>query len=173
MKKGEVFTQLCPLVASIALLAACATDRSHSDAKATSTDRQTADQTETNGSKPPDTRASLAGTAWRLVEIVSMDDHRYAPADRALYTLEFNVDGSLRIRADCNLGTGSWTSQSAGLLQFGRIAATQAMCPPGSLHDRYVAQFPWVRSYVLKDGRLFLATMADGSIIEFEPMQAE
>jgi hypothetical protein len=29
---------------------------------------------------------------------------------------------------------------------------------------------PWVRSYVLKDGHLFLATMADGSIIEFAPM---
>jgi hypothetical protein len=33
-----------------------------------------------------------------------------------------------------------------------------------------MAQFPWVRSYVTKDGGLFLATMADGSIIEFEPM---
>jgi hypothetical protein len=38
------------------------------------------------------------------------------------------------------------------------------------LHDRYLAQFPWVRSYVMKDGRLFLATMADGSIVEFEPV---
>jgi hypothetical protein len=27
-----------------------------------------------------------------------------------------------------------------------------------------------VRSYVMKDGHLFLATMADGSIIEFEPV---
>jgi len=26
----------------------------------------------------------------------------------------------------------------------------------------------WVRSYVLEGGHLFLATMADGSIIEFE-----
>jgi len=76
----------------------------------------------------------------------------------------------MRVRADCNLGTGSWTSESAGQLQFGEIAATQALCPPGSLHDRYMAQFPWVRSYVTKDGGLFLATMADGSIIEFEPM---
>jgi len=27
-----------------------------------------------------------------------------------------------------------------------------------------------VRSYVMKDHHLFLATMADGSIIEFEPL---
>jgi para-nitrobenzyl esterase len=112
----------------------------------------------------------LAGTAWQLVEIVSMDDHVYAPEDRSLYTLVLNADGSMRVRADCNLGTGTWTAESAGQLQFGQIAATQALCAPDSLHDRYMAQFQWVRSYVMKDGRLFLATMADGSIIEFEPI---
>jgi hypothetical protein len=33
-----------------------------------------------------------------------------------------------------------------------------------------MGQFQWVRSYVLENGNLFLATMADGSIIEFEPL---
>lgn len=79
----------------------------------------------------------------------------------------------MRVHADCNLGTGSWTSESAGQLQFGLIAVTHALCPPDSLHDSYMAQFPWVRSYVMKDGHLFLATMADGSIIEFEPMHGK
>jgi hypothetical protein len=31
------------------------------------------------------------------------------------------------------------------------------------------AQSPRVRSYVLRDGHLFLATMADGAILEFRP----
>ena len=31
-------------------------------------------------------------------------------------------------------------------------------------------QFQWVRSYVIENEHLFLATMADGSIIEFEPV---
>jgi hypothetical protein len=44
------------------------------------------------------------------------------------------------------------------------------MCPPESLSERYLAQFEWVRSYVMRDGHLFLATMADGAIIEFEPL---
>jgi para-nitrobenzyl esterase len=117
----------------------------------------------------PNAGSALAGTAWQLVEIVSMDDHVYAPEDRSLYTLAFNADGSMRVGADCNLGIGTWTSASTGQLQFGRIAATQALCLPDSLHDRYMAQFQWVRSYVMRDGRLFLSTMADGSIIEFEP----
>ncbi len=133
-------------------------------------DGQTASHKGVTDSVQPSFHDALAGTAWQRVQIVSMDDRVDVPDYHSLYKLEFNADGSMRVRADCNLGQGSWTSESAGQLRFGQIAATRAMCPPGSLHDRYMAQFPWVRSYVIKDGRLFLATMADGSIIEFEPM---
>jgi heat shock protein HslJ len=119
----------------------------------------------------PSVQSALVGRQWRLVEIVSMDDRVDAPRDRSLYTMTLDAGGTVQIRADCNRGTGSWTSAGPGRLQFGRIAATQAMCPPGSLHDRYMAQFPWVRSYVMTDGHLFLTTKADGSIIEFEPAE--
>jgi para-nitrobenzyl esterase len=126
----------------------------------------TAESAPSRGTAP----SPLAGTSWRLVKIMSMDDTVLTPDDRALYTLEFKEDGSMSVRADCNRGTGSWTSESEGQLQFGLIAATRAMCPPGSLHDPYMMQFEWVRSYTVREGHLFLATMADGSIIEFEPL---
>jgi heat shock protein HslJ len=119
----------------------------------------------------PSVQSVLVGRTWRLVEIQSMDDRVDAPDDRALYTLAFKADGSVQIRADCNRGTGSWASTAPGQLQLGQVAATQATCPPGSLHDRFMAQLPWVRSYVVKDGHLFLATMADGSIVELEPVE--
>jgi len=117
----------------------------------------------------PDATQALVGRSWRLVQIMSMDDKTYAPEDRSHYTLTFTADGGVQIRADCNRGTGLWESSAPGKLTFGQIAATQAQCPPGSLHDRYLAQFPWVRSYVMRGGNLFVATMADGSIVEFEP----
>ena len=113
--------------------------------------------------------SELAGTAWNLVKIMSMDDTVYEPNHRARYRLDFNQDGSVAILADCNRGMGSWTSKSQGQLEFGPIASTKALCPPESLSEKYLAQFQWVRSYTMKDGHLFLATMADGSIIEFEP----
>ncbi len=113
--------------------------------------------------------SELAGTSWRLVQIMSMDDRVDVPDDRTQYTLELQADGTATMQADCNRGNGSWMSGSTSQLTFGRIALTRASCPPGSLSERYLAQFEWVRSYVMKDGHLFLATMADGSIIEFEP----
>jgi len=114
--------------------------------------------------------SELAGTSWRLVKIMSMDDSVFEPDDPTKYTLKFSEDTSADMLADCNHGTGSWTSESSGQLEFGPIAATMALCPPGSLSERFLAQFQWVRSYVMKEGHLFLATMADGSIIEFEPV---
>jgi heat shock protein HslJ len=115
------------------------------------------------------TASELTGTSWQLVKIMSMDDRVDVPDDRSKYTLELPADGKAAMQADCNQGTGSWTSASAGQLQFGPVAATRALCPPGSLSEKYLAQFEWVRSYVMKNGHLFLATMADGSIIEFTP----
>lgn len=112
---------------------------------------------------------ALGGTSWRLVQIMSMDDNTFKPDDPSKYTLSFRTDGGMNVLADCNRGKGSWTSESRSQLKFGPIATTMAMCPPESLHDRYLAQFEWVRSYVIRDGHLFLATLADGSIIEFEP----
>jgi heat shock protein HslJ len=112
----------------------------------------------------------LEGTAWRLIKIASMDDTSYAADDRAKYTLVFGKDGTANLLADCNRASGGWSSKSPGQLTFGFLAATRAMCPPDSLSGKFLAQFEWVRSYVMKDGHLFLATMADGAIIEFEPL---
>ena len=82
-------------------------------------------------------RPSLAGTAWQLVRILSMDDSVYEPRDRSLYRLEFQQDGRASLLADCNRGTGSWT-EAAGKLEFGPVASTRAMCPPGSISERYL-----------------------------------
>lgn len=114
-------------------------------------------------------RGELAGTSWRLVEIGWMDDRSGIPDDPAKYTLELRTDGLAAMAADCNRGTSSWTSESAGKIAFGPVASTRAMCRPGSLSEEYLTQLGRVRSYVLKDHHLFLATMADGPILELEP----
>jgi heat shock protein HslJ len=113
--------------------------------------------------------SELAGTEWRLVKIAEMNDTTHVPDDSAKYTLALGADGGATIQADCNRGTGTWGSTGKGNLHFGPIAATRALCPPESISEVYLKQFQWIVSYVMSDGHLFLATMADGSIIEFEP----
>ena len=114
----------------------------------------------------------LSGTSWQLVKFVGGDGATLTPADPARYTLEFAADGRVSARVDCNRGSGTWESAGPAGLQFGPMAMTRAMCPPESLHDQIVKQLPNVRSYVLKNGRLFLSLVADGGTFEFAPRSA-
>jgi para-nitrobenzyl esterase len=114
-------------------------------------------------------QSQLVGPTWQLVRFQGGDDKVLTPDDRSKYTLSFGADGRVSARIDCNRGTGGWKSPDKGRLEFGPMAITRAMCPPGSLHDQLVKQLPFVRSYVIRDGKLFLSLMADGGIYEFEP----
>lgn len=69
---------------------------------------------------------------------------------------------------DCFSGTATYRERMA--LPPGPLALTRAACPPGSRHDQIVRQWPYVRSYLIKDGRLFLSLMADGGVYEIEPI---
>jgi para-nitrobenzyl esterase len=112
----------------------------------------------------------LGGTSWQLVKFQGSDGEVLTPDDKAKYTIAFGGDGTVSVRIDCNRGRGTWKSSGPNQLEFGTMALTRAMCPPGSLHDQIVKNWDLVRSYVIKDGHLFLSLMADGGIYESEPM---
>ena len=111
----------------------------------------------------------LGGTSWRLVQFRGGDDKTIKPDDPAKYTIDFNTDGTLAARIDCNRGRGTWKSPETNQLELGPMTLTRALCPPNSMHDQIVKNWNFVRSYVIKDGHLFLSLMADGGIYEFEP----
>jgi heat shock protein HslJ len=118
----------------------------------------------------PSTSPGLAGTAWQLVKFQGGDETTLTPDDGAKYTIQFGGGGRLTARIDCNRGRGTWKSSGSHQLQFSPLALTRAKCPAGSLHDQIVKQWGNIRSYVVKDGHLFLSLMADGGIYEFEPV---
>jgi heat shock protein HslJ len=122
----------------------------------------------------------LAGTSWQLVAIQSMDDTQGTTkvADPSHFTLEVGRDGRAALRLDCNRGSGDYKiapagDGSSGSLTFGLVATTRAMCPPPHLDQRVARDLAHVRSYLLKDGKLYLSLMADGGIYEWAPQQAE
>ena len=127
----------------------------------------------------PAAAAPLAGTAWRLVEIQSMDDAIGTTRvdDPSKYTMRLSADGLVAFRLNCNSATGTWSAEagtdpSSGRFEFGPLAATMALCPPPSVDEQVTRQAPYFRSYLLKDGRLYLSLMADGGIFAWEPMES-
>ena len=118
----------------------------------------------------------LAGTSWRLVEFQSMDDATgtIRPDDPSLYTMRLNRDGTVTMRLNCNRASGTWFAEpsgngASGRFEFGPLAGTRALCQPPSLDEKIAAQAKFIRSYLLKDGRLYLSLMADGGIYAWEP----
>lgn len=122
------------------------------------------------------TATELAGTGWKLLAIQSMDDAQGTarPPDHRSFTLQLGKDGQAFLQLDCKRGTATYTQQAAsdggsGSLRFGPVAATRALCTPPRLDERILRDLPHVRSYLLKDGRLYLSLIADGGIYEWEP----
>jgi heat shock protein HslJ len=118
----------------------------------------------------PSPSSGLAGTSWQLVKFQGGDDTTLIPDDRAKYTIALAAGGQLTARIDCNRGRGTWKSTGPSQIEFGPLALTRAKCPSGSLHDQIVKQWSYIRTYVIRDGHLFLSLMADGGIYEFEPI---
>lgn len=112
----------------------------------------------------------LNGTSWRLVKLEAADETTLVPDDGSKYTIKFGRDGRATVRVDCNHGGSTWRSTRPGELQFGSWSMTRAKCAAGSLHDRIVTEGASVRSYVIKNGHLFLSGMAAGGSYELEPL---
>ena len=111
---------------------------------------------------------NMGKSSWQLVRIQDGSGTVFVPDVKAKYTIDFDSLQEVHVRIDCNRGRGKWTSPGPGLLEFSPFAMTRAACPPGSLHDRIVKQLPHVRSYLVKDNRLYLSLVADGGIYEWE-----
>lgn len=107
--------------------------------------------------------SSLAGTSWRLVELVSKSDAvgSVRPDDPLKYHLTFAPEGTATARLDCNRGTGKWSSAGGGKLTLGPMAMTRAMCPPGSLDTRIARELTQVRTYERDGDRLVLYLAED------------
>jgi heat shock protein HslJ len=128
------------------------------------------------GSSPSTNPVDLTGTTWQLVTIESMapnEQPSLTVADPSKYTVTFGDDGQASFRIDCNRGNSTWKVEAAGpdsgSLSFGPIGVTKMMCPQPSDDSRVATALGWVRSYLVKDGKLHLSLEADSGIMQFEP----
>ncbi len=118
----------------------------------------------------PPSPAGLQNTSWQLVGIENADGTLVNPDDPAKYTLEFQADGSLVARLNCNRGRGTWKSTSPGQIQFGVMAVTTAACLPPSLDSRMAKDLAAMHSYTIVSGHLHL-NVTGGGFYEFAPLQ--
>lgn len=128
--------------------------------------------------KRADAPVSLAGTTWELLSIQSMDDAQGMTrmAKPETFSIRFDANGRASFRLDCNRGNATWaatpsTDASSGSIKFGPLVTTRMMCEPGSYDQKVTRDLAYVRSYLVKNGKLYLSLMADGGIYEWRPRE--
>jgi heat shock protein HslJ len=165
MKKTIVFAFLILAV----LLAACSSTKSTPTAQPTEIPTsQTAEQPTTAPVEQTSTsEQSLTGTAWMWVGFTD-PTQQFSVENPASYTLAFQADGTVNIKADCNNAIGSYTLDGQSItIEVGPM--TRAMCPPESRSDEFIKNLSSAAIYFFKDGNLFLDLMADGGTMELTP----
>jgi heat shock protein HslJ len=86
----------------------------------------------------------------------------------ANYSLVFQADGTVNIKADCNNGGGTYQVNGESLqVQVGSV--TEAMCPPGSRSNEFIQYLKSAATYSFQEGSLYIDLAADGGTLVFAP----
>lgn len=111
----------------------------------------------------------LTEKSWQWVSFTNPVE-KYSIDNPQDYTLSFNPDGTVSIKADCNNAIGNSTVEDNRLqMEIGPM--TMAQCPPGSLSDKFVSYLGYSALYFFDGGHLFIDLFADGGTLEFAPIE--
>ena len=97
----------------------------------------------------------LARTTWGWVSLTTPEE-TLTIAEPERYTLRFSEGDRVALRADCNRGAGSVVFPESGAIRFGVFAITRAMCPSGSLGDRFAREVVRAGRWAIQRGGLRL-----------------
>ena len=156
MKKFQ-FT-LILFIISIALTA-CATTTAVPELKVTTEPTQYFEETgDTND-------IAMTDVTWEWMQFTD-PAQQFEVSDPGKYTVEFHSDGTLNVKADCNLAQGGFTIEESSLsVEIGPM--TLAACPPESRSDDFVKYLGFSANYFFEDGNLYIDLMADGGTLVF------
>ena len=117
--------------------------------------------------EPTATRAEFVGEVWRWTGLRGAEP---AVVDHpARYTIEFLEDGRYAVRADCNSGSGAWSTRD-GVLSISGGPMTMVACGEESHDSRYLELLGQVTSFS-RDGAA-LTPGAGPVTMVFEAMPA-
>src|SRR5206468_2185222 len=99
---------------------------------------------------------TLGGHAWAWQGTELTGSERMVPDAPERYTIEFQRDGRVQLRADCNRGGAEYAAGVNRSLSMTPAATTKIGCPPGSKGTAFVRQLGETDSYDFVNGDLVL-----------------
>ena len=121
----------------------------------------------------PPAMAAAAGGAlqgrvwtWQSSDLAGQRVDVDAP-DR--YTIEFQTDGGVRVRADCNRGGGRYTEAASREVSLSSIATTKMGCPGGAKGAEFVRELENVERYEFVGNDLVMIMKGNAGAMRFAP----
>lgn len=108
----------------------------------------------------------LTDTVWSWRSTAAANGSVTPVSTPDLYTVQLVSDGTVRVRADCNRGAGTYRSNDVEL-RFECIGTTKRGCPAGSRGAEFVAALARIESYRF-EGTDLLA-IGGGATLRFRP----
>jgi len=97
----------------------------------------------------------ITGEVWKWHQTLYNNDQKSVPPDPSHYTVTFNPDGTLNIRADCNQGGGTFSTEGKHI-SIEVTHTTMAMCPPESLEQTFIKDLNASNIFFFSDGNLYI-----------------
>ena len=101
------------------------------------------------------TRPSDLAGEWRLEELRPPNGSPLTPPASGRFTVQFEADGRVSARADCNGCGGSYTLDDDTVV-VSQMACTLIACPNAPFDQQYLAVLVGASELELEDGRLIL-----------------
>jgi heat shock protein HslJ len=109
---------------------------------------------------------ALGDVTWEWQRFEGGNDEVVIPDRPADYTVRFEPDGGVLVRADCSSGRGRYTVDGS-TIDIEAIGLTRMACGENSLGDRYVRDLEEVTSLVFVGGQLVLVLPIDSGVLRF------
>lgn len=114
----------------------------------------------------------LVGVEWRWVRFVDLLAGAIDISDPALYTVTFDEDGVVHVRADCKEGQGAYMADQAELV-VRILRTTEDDCGETSLADEFVDNVNSASRFRVVDGELVISLRWDTGSMHFVPTQRD
>ncbi len=107
----------------------------------------------------------LKNTVWRWQSSTSATETMTVEKPQN-YQIEFRADGKIGVKADCNTGGGSYTTEDNNI-SFARIFTTKMFCGERSLDARFLRGLERARSFRVEGNNLFIGAEGENGTMKF------
>ena len=110
----------------------------------------------------------INGPVWQWTQTLYNDDRKVVPEHPENYTVEFQEDGTVSVKANCNVKGGTVSiSPGEKTISIEIFRSTMAFCGEGSLEEDFVKGLSAAAIYFIRNNDLYIDLKYDSGTMRF------